>query len=210
MFLSDDLQQLIQTFCKLPGIGPRSARRVVLHLLKNKHPIVTQLKETLQKVADHHHECTVCGYIDARNPCFFCTSAQRDPSVLCIVADTGDVWAFEKACFFKGQYHVLGGMISAFQGKRPEDLNLVSLKNRLSNVVKEVILAMDGTLEGQTTLNYMTSSIHQWAPHIRISGLAKGMPVGGEFDYMDQGTLISAFTGRQNVPHLADSIQQWR
>jgi recombination protein RecR len=210
MFLSDDLQQLIHAFCKLPGIGPRSARRVVLHLIKNKHPSMAILHDSLKKVAESHHECSLCGYIDARNPCFFCTSSHRDPSLLCIVADTGDVWAFEKGCFFKGQYHVLGGVISAFHGKRPQDLNLASLQQRLSTTVKEVILAMDGTLEGQTTLNYVTQSIAQWAPHIRISGLAKGMPVGGEFDYMDQGTLISAFTGRQKVPSLAESIAQWK
>jgi len=211
MFLSDDLQQLIQAFSKLPGIGPRSARRVVLHLLKNKHPGMTFLKESLQTVSESHHECNICGYIDARNPCFFCTSSHRDPSILCIVADTGDVWALEKGCFFKGRYHILGGMISAFHGKRPEDLHLAALKKRLSDAsVKEVIVAMDGTIEGQTTLNYITQSIHQWTPHISVSGLAKGMPVGGEFDYMDQGTLMSAFTGRQHVPHISDSIQSWK
>jgi recombination protein RecR len=212
MFLSDDLQQLIQAFCKLPGIGPRSARRVVLHLIKNKHPIMSILRDSLHKVSESHQECGTCGYMDSRNPCFFCTSPHRDPSLLCIVADTGDVWAFEKGSFFKGQYHVLGGVISAFQGKRPEDLNLSALQRRLSDqdTVKEVILAMDGTLEGQTTLNYITQSIHQWAPHIRISSLAKGMPVGGEFDYMDQGTLINAFTGRQNVSGVLNGMAQWR
>lgn len=212
MFLSDDLQQLIQAFCKLPGMGPRSARRVVLHWIQNKDPIMAILMASLQKVSESHQECRTCGYIDARNPCFFCTSPHRDPSLLCIVADTGDVWAFEKGSFFKGQYHVLGGVISAFQGKRPEDLNLAALQSRVldRHTVKEVILALDGTLEGQTTLNYITQSIHQWAPHIRISSLAKGMPVGGEFDYMDQGTLIHAFTGRQNVSDTIHGIAQWR
>jgi recombination protein RecR len=159
MFLSDDLQQLIQTFCKWSGTRPRSARRVVLHFLKNKHLFVNPLNTNLPTGADHHHECSVCGYIDGRNPCFFCISPYRDPSVFCIVTDAADVCSFEKGCFFKGKHHVLGGMISAFYRKHPKDLNLSSLRNRLSQVVKEVIVALDGTLDGQSPLNYMLFSM---------------------------------------------------
>lgn len=209
MFLSDDLHHLIQTFCKLPGLGPRSARRIALHLVKNRAPLLLSFIESLLKVAHSHKECSECGYIDARDPCFFCTSIHRDPAILCVVAETGDVWAFEKAAFFKGRYHVLGGLVSAFQGKRPEDLSIESLAPRLTPIVREVILAMDGTLEGQTTLHYLTQKIEMWAPHIRISSLARGMPVGGELDYMDQGTLMSAFIGRQQVQLLTDAVRDW-
>lgn len=209
MFLSDELHTLIQNLCKLPGIGPRSARRMALHLVKHRDTALRTLCHHLTHVADTHRECHICGYLDARDPCFFCTSPHRTGESLCIVAETGDVWAFEKAAFFKGRYHVLGGLISAFCGRRPEDLNTDTLRDRLTLDVKEIILAMDGTLEGQTTLHYLTQKLEQWAPHARVSSLARGLPVGGELDYLDQGTLMSAFLGRRQVEPPQQSFQQW-
>ena len=210
MFLSHELNQLIQMVSKLPGLGPRSARRIVLHLLKNRDRLIPALTDHLHTVAKVHKECSVCGYVDRKDPCFFCTSPHRDPGIICVVAETGDVWALEKASFFKGRYHVLGGLISAFRRVRPEDLSVYSLRDRLeSEVVKEVVLAIDSTVDGQTTLHYLSQQIEQWAPRIRISSLARGMPVGGELDYLDQGTLMSAFLGRQNVPSFMADARQW-
>lgn len=209
MFLSDELHKLIQTLGKLPGLGPRSARRIALHLLKHRDSALQALFSRLQSVAQTHRECTICGYLDAKDPCFFCTSSHRCSKSICIVAETGDVWALEKGSFFKGKYHVLGGLISAFHGQRPDDLNIAPLQARLTSDVQEIILGMDGTLEGQTTLHYLTQKIEEWAPHVRLCSLARGLPVGGELDYMDQGTLASAYLGRQNIPNTKESIKSW-
>lgn len=209
MYLSDELHGLMQVLCKMPGVGPRSARRIALHLVKHRKNAMEPLLHHLHQVALSHQACSTCGYLDARDPCFFCTSCQRQNHVLCIVAETGDVWALEKAAFFKGRYHVLGGVLSTFCGRRPEDLNLATLHKRLDDTIQEVILAMDGTLEGQTTLHYVTQKIQEWAPHVRLSCLARGLPMGGELDYMDQGTLMSAFMGRQQVTPHSQSFAQW-
>jgi recombination protein RecR len=209
MFLSDELCALIQCLSKLPGIGPRSARRMALYLMKNPGSSLKSLVHALDVVGRTHGPCSVCGYLDSRNPCFFCSSPQRSDHTLCIVAETGDVWAFEKAAFFKGRYHVLGGVLSPLAGKRPEDLNLESLSARLTPAVQEIILAMDGTLEGQTTLNYITEKLQEWAPDIHLSSLARGLPVGGTLDYMDHGTLQSAFSGRHAIVPMKNQFQQW-
>lgn len=209
MFLSTTLQQLLQVLSKCPGLGPRSARRIALHLLKHRRSVLPVLLGALQELEQTHQECGMCGYIDNHNPCFFCTSPHRKEETLCVVAETCDVWALERAAFFKGRYHVLGGLISTFYGKQPEDLNTRTLKERLKDPVQEIILAMDGTLEGQTTLHYLTQQLGQWAPHIRISSLARGMPVGSELEYLDQGTLANAFLGRHVASATQDEVNQW-
>jgi recombination protein RecR len=204
MFLSEDLQRLIQVLGRLPGLGPRSARRIALHLVNHRRTVLPNTVQLLQTIAQTHQDCPICGYLDARAPCFFCTSDHRHCNKLCIVAQTGDVWALEKAAFFTGRYHVLGGLISAFSGKRPEDLNLKTLWPRLDQGgVEEVILAMDGTLEGQTTQHYVSQQIGAKFPGLALSTLARGLPMGGELEVTDQGTLMSAFAGRHQV--AADS-----
>jgi recombination protein RecR len=208
--LSEDLKQFIQVFSKFPGLGPRSAKRIALYLTKNRNQIIPILMQNLHRILQNHKECSVCGYMDAKDPCFFCTSPHRDGSAICIVAHTGDVWALEKAAFFKGRYHVLGDLISAFQKKRPEELNIQSLQKRLNSEVREIILAMDSTLDGQTTLHYMAQQVRQWDGSLSISTLARGMPVGGALDYVDHGTLMSAFIGRQAVPNFDQVATQWK
>ncbi|OJU72765.1 MAG: recombination protein RecR [Alphaproteobacteria bacterium 40-19] len=193
-----ELQQLLQLIGKLPGLGPRSARRVVLHFLKNRQTLVPCLLKSLKHVTDRYQPCSVCGYFDGQDPCFFCTSHVRDSHTVCVVAHTGDVWALERASFFKGRYHVLGGVLSAFHNCQPSDLNLDSLKKRVNSGVKEVVMALDGNIEGQTTLHYVVQELLKEAPCLKISSLARGMPMGGELESMDQATLMSAFLGRQD------------
>jgi recombination protein RecR len=209
MYLSGDIQTLMQMIGKLPGMGPRSARRVVLHWLKTAPTTLPSTIALLHTIMETHRPCEQCGYIDANNPCFFCSSPHRTPRILCIVADTGDVWALEKSSFFKGQYHVLGGTLSAFHGTTPDELNLATLPQRLEQGVQEVILALNGTFEGITTSNYLSQFIHQRYPHITISGLAKGIPVGGELDYLDQGTLMNAFMGRHPISTAVADQAPW-
>ena len=196
MFLSSSLQNLIQHLAQLPGLGQRSAKRIALHLIKNQAH--TALCQSLEEVALSHSPCSQCGYIDNRDPCFFCTCSQRDPGIICIVAESAHVWALEKAAFFKGHYHVLGGVLSALQGKGPEALFLSSLNQRLITA-KEVILALDSTMEGQSTLHYIVNYLEEHSPHVLVSCLARGIPIGGELEALDSGTLMSAFVGRHRM-----------
>lgn len=209
MFLSKDLRTFFQIFSRIPGIGQRSAQRAALYLLKNKERVVPLLEDVLHQLRTSHHPCSVCGYIDQRDPCFFCASDQRDHSVICVVADSGDVWTLERGAFFSGQYHVLGGLASSFHGQRPDALNIQSLRHRLDGSVKEVIIALDGTIEGQTTLHYVTKKINQWNVGVKVSALARGLPVGGALGYADQGTLTSAFSGRQSIQKRMHGAESW-
>lgn len=189
------IEQLIQQFAKLPGLGSRSARRVVLHLIRNKDKLVTPLTQSLQSVAETIRTCQVCGNLDSEDPCGICTDPKRDPLAICVVEDIADVWAIERSHTFRGRYHVLGGTLSALDGRGPDALNLGSLLQRVrDHGITEVIIATNATVDGQTTAHYITDFL---APtSVSVSRLAQGIPFGGELDYLDDGTLNAAFKSR--------------
>ena len=193
-----EIERLIQLLAKLPGLGPRSARRAALDLLKRKESALTPLAEALRNAADGVSTCSVCGNLDAAEPCAICADDRRDQSILCVVEDVADLWALERSGVYKGLYHVLGGTLSALDGIRPEDLAITGLIARSqADAVAEVILAMNATVEGQTTAHYVTDRLA--GTGVRISRLAHGMPMGGELDYLDEGTLAWALKSRQPV-----------
>ena len=195
-----EIERLISLLAKLPGLGPRSARRAALDLIKKKDGLMRPLLGALEQAVDRVAPCDVCGNIDTQNPCHICTAPGRDSSVICVIQEVGDLWAMERAGAFRGRYHVLGGTLSALNGIRPDDLNVGSLFSRLeSGEVKEVILAMNATVDGQTTAHYITDQIEAAAgisKDIKISRLAHGVPVGGELDYLDDGTITAALNRR--------------
>jgi recombination protein RecR len=192
------VEQLIKIIAKLPGLGPRSARRIALHLIKNSDNIMLPLSEAMQGVAKEIKECDECGNIDIISPCSICTNEKRDASQLCVVEDVTDLWAMERGNIFKGYYHVLGGTLSALDGRTPETLNFESLKNRVdSSEFKEVIIATNATLEGQTTGFYVSDLLKPY--NIKSTRLANGIPMGAELDYMDEGTLSLALKLRQDM-----------
>jgi len=194
--ISPEIERLISLLSKLPGLGPRSARRAALDLIKKRDALMLPLAEAIAEAADKISTCTACGNVDAMNPCHICAAPGRDQSRICVVQDVGDLWAMERAGAFKGQYHVLGGTLSAIDGVRPEDLNIAGLIERAQAVeVAEVILAMNATVDGQTTAHYITD--HLEAANVIISRLAHGVPVGGELDYLDDGTITAAMKSRR-------------
>ncbi|MCA3255424.1 MAG: recombination protein RecR [Alphaproteobacteria bacterium] len=195
---SPEIDALTQALARLPGLGPRSARRAVLHLLKRRETALAPLVRALQAVEASMATCHVCGNVDTRDPCGVCTDARRDPALLCVVEEVADLWALDRARLFPGRYHVLGGRLSALDGVRPEDLNIDGLVSRVAaGGVEEVVLAMNATLEGQTTMHYVAERLEGMG--VRISQLAHGMPVGGELDYLDEGTLAQALRARRPV-----------
>jgi len=190
------LDQLTQWISKLPGLGPRSARRVVLFLLKRRESLLLPLIESLTKVASDVRSCPVCGNWAVYVPCCVCRDAARDSGVLCVVEDVADLWALERSRAFKGRYHVLGGTLSALEGIRPADLRIEPLLERLAEGgVQEVILALSATVEGQTTAHYVAERLAETG--VKISRLAHGLPVGGELDYLDDGTIMAALHARK-------------
>lgn len=190
------LDHLTQLLAKLPGLGPRSARRVVLHLLKRREALMMPLAEAMQAAASDVKACTVCGNLGGHDPCEICSNPARDKSVLCVVEDVADLWALERSRAFRGLYHVLGGTLSALEGIRPADLRIDSLLARLQEGgVREVILALNATVEGQTTAHYLTERLAPFG--VTMSRLAHGLPVGGELDYLDDGTLTAALQARR-------------
>lgn len=190
------LDQLTQFLAKLPGLGPRSARRVVLFLLKRRESLLLPLIQAMQKVADSVQSCPVCGNWDVVAPCSVCADPRRDHTVLCVVEDVADLWALERSRAFKGRYHVLGGTLSALEGVRPADLRLKSLARRVRETgVQEVVLALSATVEGQTTAHYVAQQLE--GTGAVLSRLAHGLPVGGELDYLDDGTLTAALQARR-------------
>ncbi|WP_374652388.1 recombination mediator RecR [Dongia sp.] len=194
----NDIDKLIQIMGRLPGLGPRSARRAVLHLLKKRETLLHPLIESLGDVAAHVKTCGICGNLDAADPCAICRDAGRDTSQLCVVADVGDLWALERIGTFKGRYQVLGGVLSALDGIGPEQLAIAPLLRRLEGgEVKEVILALGATVDGQTTGHYLADRLQPMG--VAVSRLAHGVPVGGELDYLDDGTLIQALKARQKL-----------
>ena len=196
------LGELINIFSKLPSLGPRSARRIVLYLLKNKEKIIPTLMTTIENVKSELSYCHLCGNVDVINPCNICADDKRKNGKLCIVEDIGDLWAIEKSKAFNGTYHVLGGVLSAMDGVGPDQLNIVSLLKRLeSGSVKEVIIATNATTEGQITGQYIADECSKFK--ILITRLAQGIPVGGELDLLDYNTMSTAFTSRSEIKKIS-------
>lgn len=192
----NDIDILIRLIAKLPGIGQRSSRRIVLHLLKNKESLMLPLASALVKTAESMRICEECGNLDNASPCAICSGVKRDSSVICVVEDVVDLWAFERGGIYRGKYHALGGTLSAMEGRGPGELNIAKLVERASRPeVEEVIIATNATMEGQTTAHYITDKLA--GCNVKISRLAYGMPIGGELDYLDEGTLSAALKARQ-------------
>ena len=195
---SHEIDQLTQALARLPGLGPRSARRAVLHLLKKREAAMVPLLRALETVSERLATCDVCGNVDTQNPCTVCTDAKRDMRSLCVVEEVADLWALDRSRLFPGRFHVLGGRLSALDGVRPEDLSIDKLLARVSDgAIDEVVLAMNATLEGQTTAHYLAERLETYP--VRITQLAHGLPVGGELDYLDEGTLAQALRARRPV-----------
>lgn len=192
------LDQLIRLITKLPGIGNRSARRIALHLIKNKETLMRPLSQSLADVADSIKSCTTCGNVDSSDPCKVCNDPKRLENVICVVEEVADLWAMERSNVFRGRYHVLGGTLSSLDGRGPEQLNIAKLIARASEpIVEEVILANNATVDGQTTAHYITDALKD--ANVSVTRLAHGIPIGGELDYLDDGTLHAALKSRQLV-----------
>lgn len=193
---SPEIEALTQALARLPGLGPRSARRAVLHLLKKRDAALGPLREALIAVDERLENCSTCGNVDTTNPCAICADPRRDQRSLCVVEEVADLWALDRSRLFPGRFHVLGGRLSALEGIRPEDLSIDSLVRRIeAGGIDEVVLAMNATLEGQTTAHYIAERIERFP--IRVTQLAHGLPVGGELDYLDEGTLAQALRARR-------------
>ncbi len=196
----NDIEKLIKMVAKLPSLGTRSSRRIVLQLIKKKQDLLLPLIEQMQNVATNIKTCEICGNYDTESPCAMCRDEKRDSSTICVVQDVADLWAMERVSFFKGKYHILGGILSALDGVSPEDLNISSLLNRLKTQdVKEIILALPATIDGQITAHYLVSKIKELNLPLKITTLAQGIPMGAELDYMDEGTLQLALNSRKNM-----------
>jgi recombination protein RecR len=192
-----EIERLIQLLARLPGLGPRSARRAALQLIKKREQLMTPLADALRVALESITVCGVCGNVDSQNPCTVCTDPRRDPSVIVVVADVADLWALERAAAVNARYHVLGGTLSPLDGVGPEDLAIDGLVTRVhGGDVKELILALSATVDGQTTAHYITDLVANTG--VKVTRLAHGVPVGGELDYLDEGTLAAAI--RQRLP----------
>lgn len=195
---SAEIEALVQQMARLPGLGPRSARRAVLHLIKRKEVAMAPLLASLGRVHDTLVTCATCGNVDTRDPCGICADPRRDPRSLCVVEEVSDLWALDRSRLFPGRYHVLGGRLSALDGIGPSELTIEPLVRRVAaGGIDEVVLAMNATLEGQTTAHYITDRLDGLP--IRLTQLAHGLPVGGELDYLDEGTLAQALRARRPV-----------
>jgi recombination protein RecR len=190
-----EIERLIQLLARLPGLGPRSARRAALFLIKKREQIMSPLAAALQTAIDKIQICKTCGNIDTQNPCTVCTDPRRDPSILVVVADVADLWALERAHAVNARYHILGGTLSPLDGIGPQDLAIDPLITRAHDpAVTEIILALNATVDGQTTAHYITDLLHD--ANVKVTRLAHGVPVGGELDYLDEGTLMAAIKQR--------------
>ena len=195
---SPEIDALTQALARLPGLGPRSARRAVLHLLKKREAALNPLIRALERVNERLAVCATCGNVDTTNPCAICADPRRDAKLLCVVEEVSDLWALDRSRLFPGRFHVLGGRLSALEGIRPEDLTVTGLIARVAaGGIDEVVLAMNATLEGQTTAHYLAERLETYP--IRLTQLAHGLPVGGELDYLDEGTLAQALRARRPV-----------
>ncbi|MGA2792391.1 MAG: recombination mediator RecR [Roseiarcus sp.] len=190
-----EIERLIQLLARLPGLGPRSARRAALHLIRKREQLLGPLAEAMQVARERVVTCAICGNVDTRDPCTVCLDARRDPTMIVVVESVADLWALERAGALRAPYHVLGGTLSPLDGVGPDDLNLAGLLARVGEgVVKEVILAVNATVDGQTTAHYITDLLSAYP--VKITRLAHGVPVGGELDYLDDGTLTAAMRQR--------------
>ena len=189
------LEKLIKKVAKLPGLGPRSSRRIVLHLLKDKETLLLPIIEDMSKVANNIKKCVECGNLDENDICQICKNSTRNQTLLCVVETVADLWALERSNVYNGKYHILGGVLSAIDGINPDQLNIDSLEKRLeSNMFTEVIIAISATLDGQTTAHYLAERLGKL--DIKITRLAHGLPVGGELDFLDDGTIAQALKAR--------------
>lgn len=192
-----EIERLIQILARLPGLGPRSARRAALHLIKKKESLLQPLAMAAGEAAERVKICSTCGNVDTSDPCVICLDPRRDPSILLVVEDVADLWALERAATLNCRYHVIGGTLSPLDGIGPDDLNIATLVNRVTSEdsgIREIIIAVNATVEGQTTAHYITDQLE--GVDIRITRLAHGVPVGGELDYLDEGTLAAAIKSR--------------
>jgi recombination protein RecR len=195
---SQEIEALANALARLPGLGPRSARRAVLHLMKKRENALQPLLAALKSVADKLSTCSPCGNVDTADPCSICRDPRRDERSLCVVEEVSDLWARDRSRLFPGRYHVLGGRLSALDGVRPEDLTIDRLVSRVAaGGGDEVVVAMTATLEGQTTAHYLAERLERFP--VRLTQLAHGLPVGGELDYLDEGTLAQALRARRPV-----------
>ena len=194
--IGPELQRLIDLLAKMPGLGPRSAKRAALYLLKKREPVMRPLAFALDDAAQKVKACTICGNWDSIDPCAICTDTERSGAVICVVQDVGDLWALERAGAHKGRYHVLGGLLSPLDGIGPEELNIGGLVERArDDAVREVILALAATVDGQTTAHYLTERLEETG--VSVTRLSQGVPVGGELDYLDEGTIAAAMKTRR-------------
>lgn len=192
-----DIEHLIAMMAKLPGLGPRSARRSVLHMIRKRALVLTPLADAMSRVAETARECLNCGNVGTSDICSLCQDENRANGELCVVEDVSDLWAMERAGVFKGRYHVLGGTLSALDAVGPEDLRIPRLVDRVATeAISEVILALNATIDGQTTAHYIAD---QLAGQVRLTSLAQGVPVGGELDYLDDGTISAALRARKEI-----------
>ncbi len=193
-----EIERLIQLLARLPGLGPRSARRAALHLVKKREQLLAPLAEAMRVASERIVVCSACGNVDTAEPCTVCRDPRRDESILIVVEDVSDLWALERAGAVSARYHVLGGTLSALDGVGPKDLNLDRLLARVADgPVREVILALNATVDGQTTAHYVTDMLSPTG--VKVTRLAHGVPVGGELDYLDEGTLAQALRARRPV-----------
>ncbi len=191
-----DIEALIELMARLPGLGPRSARRAVLHMIKKRALLMIPLADVLQNVAASARECLTCGNVGTTDICDICSSEKRATGELCVVEDVADLWAMERAGAFKGRYHVLGGTLSALDGVGPEDLSIPRLRERIDDEkITEVILALNATVDGQTTAHYIADALEG---RVSVTTLAQGVPIGGELDYLDDGTISAALRARKS------------
>jgi recombination protein RecR len=190
-----EIERLIQLLAKVPGLGPRSARRAALHLIKKKEQLLSPLASAMSDALEKVRICSTCGNVDSADPCMICTDARRDPTTIIVVEDVSDLWALERAGSMNALFHVLGGTLSPLDGVGPDQLNIRSLVDRIaSGEVSEVIIAVNATVEGQTTAHYLTDQLSDFG--VKVTRLAHGVPVGGELDYLDEGTLSAALKSR--------------
>lgn len=195
---SDDIQALITMMARLPGLGPRSARRIVLHLVRKRSGQMAQLGQLLDRVAANSRECLTCGNITDADQCAICLDPARNTGEICVVEDVADLWALERGNSFRGRYHVLGGTLSALDEIGPEDLGIPQLVERIEQQkIKEVILALNATVDGQTTAHYLAETLNDKG--ISVTALAHGVPIGGELDYLDDGTISAALSARRKL-----------
>ncbi|MEP9398066.1 recombination mediator RecR [Mesorhizobium sp. KR2-14] len=190
-----EIERLIQLLAKVPGLGPRSARRAALHLIKKKEQLMAPLAAAMGEAVEKVRVCSTCGNVDTVDPCTVCTDPRRDPSTVIVVEEVADLWALERAAAMNALYHVLGGTLSPLDGIGPDQLNIRQLVQRVSEgAIKEVIIAVNATVEGQTTAHYLTDQLASF--DVKVTRLAHGVPVGGELDYLDEGTLAAALKSR--------------